>query len=71
MDAVFILQHSYKLNECEETKTIGIYSSREIAEKVVLKYKSLSGFKDHPDCFYIDEYKIDKNHWEEGFIAVD
>ena len=71
MESVFILQHSYELNESEETKIIGIYSSKEIAEKIVSKYKNLSGFKDHPDCFYIAEYEIDKNHWEEGFVKID
>jgi len=71
MKSVFFLQHSYEINdECEETKIIGVYSSREIAEKVVDEYKNLIGFKDYLDCFYIDEYKIDKDHWEEGFITV-
>ena len=56
MDKVFLLQHSYEIGEIEETKIIGIYSSREKAEQVIEKYKKLPGFKEYPDTFYIDEY---------------
>jgi len=70
MKSVFLLQHSYELDECEETKLIGIYSSREQAETAIQKYKNVLGFKDYPDCFYLDEYELDKDHWEEGFITV-
>lgn len=70
MRTVFLLQHSYEVDGCDETKLIGIYSTREKAEAVVSKYKTLAGFRDYPDdCFYVDEYEIDKNHWEEGFIS--
>ncbi|GGG70308.1 DUF7336 domain-containing protein [Paenibacillus radicis (ex Gao et al. 2016)] len=51
-----------------ETKLIGVYSSKEIAESVVERYKRLPGFKDYLDSFYISEYEIDKDHWTEGFI---
>jgi hypothetical protein len=70
MQSVFLLQHSYELDGCDETKVIGVYSSKEKAETVACKYKNLPGFKEHPDCFYIDEYLIDKNYWEEGFVKV-
>lgn len=35
MSSVFLLQHSYQMEEsgCEETKVIGIYSTREHAEQ--------------------------------------
>lgn len=69
MYSVFLLQHSYEVNEIEETKIIGIYSTKEKAEKIIDKYKELVGFKDHPNCFFIDEYKVDNNYWEEGFIS--
>lgn len=70
MASVFLLQHSYEVNEYEETKLIGIYSTREKAEETVRQYKTLPGFRDYPDdCFYIDEYQIDKNHWQEGFLS--
>jgi hypothetical protein len=70
MTSVFLLQHSYEINDFEETKVIGIYLSRKKAEQVIGKYKKLQGFKDYPDSFYIDEYEMDKDNWEEGFVRV-
>jgi homoserine kinase type II len=70
MKSVFLLQHTYEYDDCEETKIIGIYSSRERAEKVVEKYKELPGFKHYPDCFFIDEYDIDEDNWQEGFFKA-
>ena len=70
MKSVFIVQHSYEYDECEETKTIGIYSTKEKAEKVIEKYKGLPGFKHYLDYFFIDEYVIDEDHWKEGFFKA-
>ena len=71
MNSVFLLIHSYESEGYDEIKTIGIYSSQKKAENVVEEYKNILGFKDYPlDCFYIAEYEIDKNHWEEGFVKV-
>ncbi|SHI89088.1 hypothetical protein SAMN02745163_00948 [Clostridium cavendishii DSM 21758] len=70
MKYVYLLQHSYEINEVDETKTIGIYTSEENALNVIEKYKSLPGFKDYnEDCFYIDKYELNQNNWEEGFIT--
>lgn len=68
MISVFLLQHSYENENTEVTKIIGIYSSREKAELTVKEYKSLPGFRDYPDSFFIDKYEVDKNNWEEGFV---
>ena len=68
MVSVFLLQHSYEIDEIDETKVIGIYTSREKAEIAVEKYKNLPGFNDYPNSFIIDHYELDKGHWEEGFI---
>lgn len=70
MKSVFLLQHSYEQGECEETKIIGIYSSKAKAEETIERFKNIIGFKEHQDCFYIDEYDIDKDNWIEGFITV-
>lgn len=71
MASVFLLQHSYEVDGCgcDETKLIGIYSTREKAEATVSKYKTLKGFCDYPDdCFYIYEVELDENDWQDGFI---
>lgn len=47
MKTIFLVQHSYEVGEdglYDETKQIGIYSSKEKADLVVAKYKALPGF---------------------------
>lgn len=66
---VYVLQHSYEIGDFEETKFIGVYSSKENATQVVKRYMLLPGFKDYPEsCFYIARYQVDKDNWTEGFI---
>lgn len=71
MNCVFVLQHSYKTDDgYDEAKMIGVYSSKEKAEETVEKLKNVNGFCDYPiECFYIDEYEIDKDNWTEGFFS--
>lgn len=75
MKVVYLLQHSYDTGdsfEYTETKIIGIYSSREIAEQKINEYLNLPGFCNFGrDTFYIDAYELDKDHWDEGFISWD
>ncbi|MEL1136604.1 hypothetical protein AAC978_15640 [Desulfitobacterium sp. THU1] len=70
MTSVFLLQHCYEVNNIEEIKIIGIYSSRSKAELVVEKYKGLLGFRNYPNSFFIDEYRLDEDNWTEGFIGI-
>ena len=71
---VYLLEHSYdyeyKGEMFGEIKIIGIFSTKEKAEKVIDRYKSLPGFKEYPlECFHIDKFEINKiSGWEEGFI---
>lgn len=71
MKTVFILQHSYELPDTgeEETKFIGVYSSKDKAENAIERLSKQPGFRDFPDHFYIDEYEIDRDNWSEGFIT--
>ncbi|MGV7118986.1 DUF7336 domain-containing protein [Paenibacillus kyungheensis] len=69
MITVFLLQHSYEVNRVENSKIIGIYSSREIAESTIIKYKKIPGFRNYPNEFFIDGYKLDEDNWEEGFVS--
>jgi hypothetical protein len=70
MKDIYILQHSYDLDGCEETKLIGAYSSEEAATEAINRLKSRSGFCDYPDDFHIDCYRIDQDNWEEGFNTI-
>lgn len=62
------MQHSYELAGVEESKIIGIYSSRETAESI-FKYKEPPGFQDYSNESFIDEYELDTNNWKKGFIS--
>ncbi|MGX6445248.1 DUF7336 domain-containing protein [Neobacillus sp. K501] len=72
MQYFYLLQHCYEKNYgeqvVEETKILGIYSSKALAEKAIERLKDLPGFNNYSlDCFYIDKYEIDKDYWSEGF----
>jgi len=71
MKSVYILQHSYETSDTgeEKTKFIGVYSTKGKAQETVKRLSSQPGFKDFPDCFYIDEYEIDQDTWIEGFVT--
>jgi hypothetical protein len=71
MKSVFLLEHSYEMSDTgeQETKTIGIYSSRYLAEQAIERLITQPGFCDFPDYFNIDEYIVDQDGWEEGFIS--
>jgi hypothetical protein len=68
MDYVYTLNHVNPKNDDE--KYIGVYSSYEEALQVVEKYKKFKGFRDAPDCFYIDKYELNKLYWSEGYYSV-
>lgn len=82
MSRVFVLQHLHLLNGDEDdVKLLGVYSSRTSAVEAVERFRQLPGFRDKPDManpslpgpaegFSIDEYELDQDGWEEGFIAV-
>ena len=71
MKSVFILQHSYELAETgeEETKFIGVYSSKEKAQEAISRLSLQPGFKDLTEYFFIDEYEIDQDNWCDGFVT--
>lgn len=72
MKCVYLLQHTYFYgdnDEYEETKIIGIFDSKDKAEKAMKKYSELPGFRDFSDeCFSIDEYQLNIGEWSEGFV---
>jgi hypothetical protein len=55
----------------DDSKLIGVYSSRENAQKAKKRIKILPGFNDSPNSFVIDKYELDKDNWTEGFIKVE
>ncbi|OWR32516.1 hypothetical protein CDO73_02620 [Saccharibacillus sp. O23] len=73
MNSVFFVQHSYQTGEddLEKNKIIGIYSSRQNAEKTIARLSTNEGFRDHPEGFEIEEYYLDRTLWEGGFFTID
>ena len=66
--------HKYKLIDHIERKNIGIYSSKENAEKAIEQLKTKNGFKDTVDGFKIKKrftffkpHLLDNTYWDEGF----
>lgn len=54
----------------DDVKILGVYSSRENALARIESAKELDGFRDEPDCFHIDEYRLDADHWTDGFFTI-
>jgi hypothetical protein len=67
---VFVVQHVRRDGLSEDVKFIGVYSTREEAERATERLKLQPGFRDHPNGFDIDPYTLDADHWAEGFGPV-
>ena len=68
MKSIYILFHKVLLKsendeDIYDSKIIGYFSSRELAEKTENEYKHLQGFKDYPDNFFIQEYIVNKDYY--------
>jgi hypothetical protein len=70
MPKAYLLQHA-RLKESgeEDVKLLGIYSSRGGADAAVLRFRARPGFAQAPDGFSIDEYTMDQDYWEEGYVG--
>lgn len=71
MASVFVLQHVHAREDGDEdVKFIGVYSSRENAAEAATRLRRLPGFFNTQDGFHIDEYRIDQDHWVEGYVVT-
>jgi len=70
-DIVYDLWHVHRRRlSDDDTKHIGIYSSRENAEQAIARLKDQPGFRRYPDGFEIYEAVLDRDGWEEGFVTI-
>jgi hypothetical protein len=68
--SVYLLQHIARTgSDDEDVKTLGIYSSKEKATLAVRHFKNLAGFKQYPNGFHIDRYRLNHPTWTEGFVT--
>ncbi|MBK6895079.1 MAG: hypothetical protein IPH06_00615 [Alphaproteobacteria bacterium] len=57
---VYLVEHLHVIDEDNENvKIIGIYSSQKLADEAIGRVRQKEGFKDSPDGFSIDPYKMD------------
>jgi hypothetical protein len=82
MKKVFLLQHLHiDEDECEDAKIIGIYFSYEEGKQAIDRLSKQPGFSefselidptvdDYRSGFYLDEYEVGKDQWQEGFVTV-
>jgi hypothetical protein len=67
----FAVFHEYEdRNGDEQTKFIGIYTTKEKAEAAVDSLRKMLGFADYPSGFSIDFHVFDRTGWTEGFVQV-
>ena len=71
MTEVFVVQHLHEIDDVEDVKMIGVYSSRASAEAAVLRLSTQPGFRENPAGFHIDPYSLDQDHWIEGFSTLE
>lgn len=78
---VYLLIHTYEIEDIDEFKILGVFSSLDNVYQAIDIYRKQLGFKDYPiECFKIHEYDLndyskwkdaktyiaDNNEWEPG-----
>jgi hypothetical protein len=77
---VYLLHHVHVLDDCEDAKLIGVYSSEDAARAAVGRLDSMPGFSDFPkllaefdeadEGFTIEAYDLDEDAtWSDGFAT--
>jgi len=71
MKSVFILHHVHEMIEkSEDVKLISVYSSQKKAGNEVKRISEKPGFQDTPEGIHVNEYKLDIDHWTEGYATT-
>jgi hypothetical protein len=62
---VFFLWHGHEqAGGAENSKLIGVYSSRELAEAALRRALPLPQFRDSPNGFILDRQQVNRDLWE-------
>ena len=68
-DSVWLLWFEQERPEGEDTELlIGVYRTEEATKAAISRLKDQPGFRDYPQGFAAHEYKLDQDHWTQGFI---
>ena len=54
----------------DDLKLLGVYSTEAAAQARIEQARTLPGFAAEPDCFFADEWTVDKDHWTDGFVTI-
>lgn len=66
----YILHHCHTMDdESEDVKLLGVYSSKDVAEAAIVRFRERPGFRKSQEGFSIDEYTIDRDYWTEGYVS--
>ena len=72
MDSAFLVWHTYSEGGDDDAeinaKLLGAFSTREKADERVAAALGEDGFRDWPEGFIVDEYKIHQATWVGGFV---
>lgn len=71
MDSVCLLWHIHrKVNRDDEEKLIGVYRTEADARAAIARLRDKPGFSETPEGFQIETYKLNKDHWIEGYVSA-
>jgi hypothetical protein len=54
----------------DDVKLLGCYSSDGKAQSRIDRARGLPGFREEPDCFFVDRYVVDRDEWASGFETL-
>lgn len=67
-EQVFLLWHVHDLgNGHDDEKLIGVYRTEDEAKAAIKRLCTQPGFVDAPSGFQICAYRVDEDHWTEGY----
>jgi hypothetical protein len=70
VDTAYVLHHVRKDDEYgDDAKMIGVYRSDASAAAAIARLCDKPGFRDYPAGFEISPYRLDTDHWAEGFVG--
>jgi hypothetical protein len=72
MDVVFLLWHVHEFTDgTDDEKLIGVYRTEDDAKLAIGRLGTQPGFVDLPNGFQICPYRLNEDHWTEGYFTPD
>jgi hypothetical protein len=68
---VYLLWHVSKMpGGAEDAKLIGVYASAKDAERATIRLLPQPGFRDAPNGFSVERFRVGEDHWTQGYVYV-